>query len=295
MSLYVNEERVDPELIEGEFRAIKSQAESLGNMSCCERDPEFRALAQDNVVARVLLNQESRQRALAVDDEEIDATLARIEEEHGGRDTLLNNLGLHPCQIEEVRADIANGLRVEKTLRACLGPPPEPSEAEVRAFYEAHLEDYLTEEEVRATHLFKQVEKVEERQRIYDQLRALRQRARAGEDFAQLAHDHTDKEDKLTDLGWFKQRDFMDEFSTIVFSLDPDEMSPVFASYFGLHLAQCTGRRPAVPKPFEEVREEVRQRLVAEDQQAKSRQLVEELKARAVIEEREEPAAAATP
>lgn len=291
--LVVNGEPVAPELIEGEFRAIKSQAESLGNMSCCERDPEFRALARDNVVARVLLNQESQRRALAVTEEEIESALARIEGEHGGRDALLAHLGLHPCQITEVMADIANGLRVEKTLRACLGPLPDPTEAEVREYYDAHLDDYLTEEEVRATHLFKQVQKTEDRQRVYDELRAIRRRARAGEDFGALAHEHTDKEDKLTDLGWFRQHDFMDEFSTIVFSLDEQEMSPVFASYFGLHLAQCTGRRPPVPRPFEEVRDEVRNRLIAEDQQEKSRRLVEELKKHAVIEERAEPAASA--
>jgi parvulin-like peptidyl-prolyl isomerase len=291
--LLVNGESVAPDLIEGEFRAIKSQAESLGNMSCCERDPEFRALARDNVVARMLLNQESQRRALAVTEEEIEAALSRIEEQHGGREALLTNLGLHPCQITEVKADIANGLRVEKTLRACLGPLPEPAESEVRAYYDAHLDDYLTEEEVRATHLFKQVQKTEDRQRIYDELRALRRRARDGEDFAKMAHEHTDKEDKLTDLGWFKQHDFMDEFSTIVFSLDEQEMSPVFASYFGLHLAQCTGRRPPVPRPYAEVRDEVRHRLIAEDQQEKSRHLVEELKKRAVIEEREEPGAQA--
>ena len=283
--LRVNGEAVAPDLIEGEFRAIKSQAESLGNISCCERDPEFRALARENVLARVLLNQEAQNRALEVTEAEIDEALERIEAQHGGRDALLANLGLHPCQIADVRADIANGLRVEKTLRACLGPLPEPTEVEVRAYYEAHLDDYLTEEEIRATHLFKQVPKSEDRQRIYDDLRALRRRARAGEDFGRLAHEHTDKEDKLTDLGWFRQQDFMDEFSTIVFSLDEGEMSPVFPSYFGLHLAQCTGRRPAAPRPFDDVRDDVRAHLIAEDQQAKSRLLVEQLKARAEIQE----------
>jgi len=153
--LSVNGEVVAPELIEGEFRAIKSHAESLGNMSCCERDPEFRAQARDHVVARILLNQESQRRALEVTEEEIDTALARIEEEHGGREALLSSLGLHPCQITDVRADIANGLRVEKTLRACLGPLPEPTEQELRAYYDAHLDDFLTEEEVRATHLGK--------------------------------------------------------------------------------------------------------------------------------------------
>ena len=294
MDLYVNNERIDPELIEGEFRAIKSQAESLGNMSCCERDPEFRSMARENVVARVLLNQESQRRDLEVTAEEIDSALARIETEHGGREKLLENLGLHSCQLPEVRADIANGLRVEKTLRACLGPLPEPDESELRAYYESHQADYLTEEEMRATHLFKQVQKVEDRQRLYDELRALRRRVHAGEDFAPLAHEHTDKEDKLTDLGWFKQREFMDEFSTIVFSLEENEMSPVFPSYFGLHLAQCTGRRPPVPRPFDEVRDDVLQQLITEDQHQKSREWVELLKKQATIEERDKPSPATT-
>lgn len=288
MAIYVNDERVDPTWIEGEFGAIKAQAESLGNISCCERDPEFRAQATDNVVARVLLNQESRRRQLTVEESEIDDALARIEAQHGGREQLLANLGLHPCEIEAVRGDITNGLRVEKTLRACLGPPHEPAEEEIRAFYDAHLADYMTEEEARATHIFKNGGKVEERQKIYDELRALRRRALAGEDFDQLAQEHTDKEDKLTDLGWFKQRDFMDEFSLIIFSLEEGEVSPVFPSYFGFHLAKRTGTRAPQPVPYEEIREEIRARLIAEDQQAKSRQLVAQLKGTARIEEREE-------
>jgi parvulin-like peptidyl-prolyl isomerase len=291
MPIRVNDEPIDPALIEAEFAAIKAQAESLGNISCCERDPEFRQLATDNVVARVLLNQEARRRALDVAPEEIDAALERIEAEHGGREKLLESLGLHPCQIDDVRADIANGLRVEKTLRACLGPPVDPTDAEVRAFHQSHQSDYLTTEEVRASHLFKQVSRVEDRQRIYDLLRDLRRRARDGADFDALALEHTDKEDKLVDLGWFKQGDFMDEFSMIIFSLDEGEVSPVFASYFGLHLAKCTGRRPPVPRPFDEVRDEVRLRMVAEDQQAKSQVLVDQLRAEARIEEREDTAA----
>jgi peptidyl-prolyl cis-trans isomerase C len=287
-AVYVNQERIEPELVEQEFRAIKSHFESLGKVSCCERDPEFRQMARDNLVARVLLTQEAKRRELEVAESEIDRVLAGFESEHGGREKFLQNLGLNPCQIDLVRDDLRHGLRVEKTLRACLGPLPEPSEADVRTFYDNHISDYLTEEEVRASHLFKQVPKVEDRQRIYDELRAIRRRATAGEDFEKLALEHTDTEDKLIDLGWFKQGDFMDEFAVIAFSLEEGEVSPVFASYFGFHLCKCTGRRPRVPRPFDEVRDQVRTRMITDDQQEKSKLLVEELKTHAVIEDREE-------
>ena len=37
--------------------------ESLGNVSCCERDGEFRGYARQNIVARALLNQEAQRAA----------------------------------------------------------------------------------------------------------------------------------------------------------------------------------------------------------------------------------------
>ncbi len=194
-----------------------------------------------------------------------------------------------------MRADLASGLLLEKTLLACLGPIVEPIDEEVRAFYEAHIEDYLTEEEVKASHLFKKVEKVEERQQLFDALREVRRQARAGGDFDALALAHTDKEDKLVDLGWFKQGDFMDEFGAIAFSLEEGEVSPVFSSYFGFHLAKCTGRRPPERKPFDDVKDDVRARLMTETRQAQSRELVAALTAAARIEEREDAAEEAAP
>jgi parvulin-like peptidyl-prolyl isomerase len=295
MAVYVNDEPVDPEVIENEFRAIKAHFESLGRVNCCERDSEFRQMARDNIVARVLLNQESQRRRLDVSEQEIDEALGKLEAEHGGREQFLQNVGLNPCQIDVVREDICNGLRVEKTLRACLGPLIEPTDDEVRRFYDEHVNDYLTEEEVRASHLFKQIPKVEDRQRIFDDLREIRRRARDGEDFDALAFEHTDKEDKLIDLGWFKAGDFMDEFGIIAFSLDEGEVSPVFPSYFGFHLCKCTGRRPRVPKPFDEVKDDVRARIITEDQQEKSRRLVDQLRQQARIEERESPESTGEP
>ena len=101
----------------------------------------------------------------------------------------------------------------------------------------------MTPEEVRASHLFKHVERVEDREGIYQLLRDLRARARNGADFDALALEHTDKEDKLVDLGWFKRGEFMEEFDLIIFSLDEGEVSPVFASHWGFHLAE--NHRPA--------------------------------------------------
>ena len=59
MPLIINGESVPDGLVEQEFEGIKAHYERMGAMSCCERDPEFRGYARENVVARVLINQEA--------------------------------------------------------------------------------------------------------------------------------------------------------------------------------------------------------------------------------------------
>ena len=285
--LTINGESIPDELIADEFQIIKAHYESMGRHSCCERDAEFRGYAKDNIIARVLLNQEAERRYTDITDADISERVDKLIAEHGGREQFFTNIGLTPDQEPIVRDDVRSGLRMDRLLHEAWGGTAPPSETDQRAWYQQHLADFMTPEEVSAIHLFKHVEKVEDRDGIYNQLRDIRARAKAGTDFHALALEHTDKEDKLVDLGWFKRGDFMEEFDLIIFSLDAGEMSPVFASHFGFHLAQLTARRPPAPLPFEEVQATIAERMTAAHRQAVTQKLVAELKAHAEITEPE--------
>src|SRR5690349_21634611 len=60
MGLIINGQRVNDDLLGAEFAGIKSYHERQGNVSCCERDEEFRGYAKQNIIARVLLTQEAQ-------------------------------------------------------------------------------------------------------------------------------------------------------------------------------------------------------------------------------------------
>lgn len=288
MTLIVNGQPIDPALIEQEFSSIKSYYERMSQVSCCERDPEFLGYAKENVTARVLLNQDAGKRGHPPTDAELDAAIAKLKEEHGGEEQFYLKAGITPDQDDLVRKDVAASLRVEKHLSAVLGPDPEPTEEELRAFHEANIADFMTEEEVRACHLFKSLSRANDRQALYDELRELRKRAVAGEDFEALAKEHTDKEEKDVDLGYFKQGELSDEFEVIAFSLEVGEVTPVFSSHWGFHLAKITGRKPAAPRPFDAIRDDVRALYLAEERQKRTRALVEQLKASATIVDTDE-------
>jgi peptidyl-prolyl cis-trans isomerase C len=283
VSLIINGETIPAELFQEEFDIIKAGYERMGAMSCCERDPEFRDYARENVIARVLLNQEAETRFPTLAQADLDACLERLATEHGGIEALCQRVGVSGPEDPLLIQDLSNGVRMDKLILSISGMNEAPSEAELRAFYTTHITDYLTPEKIRATHLFKQVERVEDRDTIYNHLRKLRQDVRKGADFTPIATAETDKEDKVVDLGWFGRGEFSDEFDLIMFSLEMDEISPVFASHWGFHLAQVTGREDPAPKPFESIQEELTARFSMEKRQAATQQLVDELKQKASI------------
>ncbi len=289
MALIINGEEIDDEVIESEFRNVKGHYERTLQVSCCERDSEFRGYAKDNLISRVLLNQESVRRFPEVEEEEITSRLNRLIEEAGGETQFYLNIGMPYKNEEVVRENVKGGVRLDKMLGEAYGAEPEPTEAELRAAYERDLASYMTEEMVHAAHITKSLQGAKSRQEVFVSLREIRQQLLAGEDFMTLAEKHRADEQQQIDLGWFKRGEFMEEFEVIAFSMGEKEVSPVFITQLGFHLCTVLGRKAAEPMPFEMVKEAVRQRFIEAYKDEKFNELIARLKAEAKIEDTDPP------
>jgi parvulin-like peptidyl-prolyl isomerase len=285
MALVINGERIDDAVVDGEFSGIKAYFESLGNVSCCERNDEFRGYARQNVIARVLLAQEAMRSRPPVPDAEIDEAIAKLKEEHGGEQRFFAAIGAGAEQMDTIRRDVELNLRVRKMLEELSAKDPAPSGPELRAYYENNIEAYKTFEEVRASHILKAPSRGEQRETAYQELRQVREKLLTGEDFDALAKKHSDKADDHIDLGFFKRGELAEEFELVAFSMNVGEISPVFGSPFGFHIVKVTERKPATPKPFDEVRDQLREHFLQDRQQENTRKLVESLQAKATIED----------
>jgi len=284
MPLVINGQTIDDAVIDQEFSAIKAHYESLGSMSCCERDGEFRGYARDNITFRALLTQEAQRIIPTPKTEDVSEAYDKLKEEHGGGDQFYANAGLSPEQDELIRRDLSLNLQVE-TLRAdACKALPVPNEAECRQFYDSNLDQFSDEDEVRASHIFKSIREVEKREAIFKALCEVRQQLVDGACFAEAAKQHSDKPEEEIDLGFFKRGELMDEFEVVAFSMKEGEVSPVFCTQNGFHLAKVTGRKAGQPKPFESVRSEIESELTAQRHDAKLEELVDALKKTAKIE-----------
>lgn len=284
MPLIINGQRIDDALIDNEFSGIKAYHESLGNLSCCERDPEFRATAIDNITARVLIAQEAARAMPASPDADVDAAVDKLIDEYGGKEWFFMRTGASEEQMPLVRRDVDIDLRVRTMLDGLADEGPTPTDTELRAHYDENLKLFMTDEQVRASHILKNP-RGENRYEALDLLRDLRKQLRAGANFDELAKVHSERAEDNIDLGFFKKGELTPEFETVAFSLDVGEISPVFTSQFGLHLIVLTDRKPAEAKPFETVRDEVLAHWRQLKRDRRTRELVEKLKQSAKVEE----------
>jgi hypothetical protein len=285
MGLIINGQRVDDGLLGAEFAGIKSYHERIGNVSCCERDDEFRGYARQNIIARVLLTQEAMNTMPPPDADEVERAFDKIKEEHGGEKRFYVNIGATPDQADQIRNDLSINLRVEKMIDRLCADEAEPTAEELQEFYQQHLSAFMSPEEIRASHISKSPPRAEERDEVYKQFRELRKQLLAGADFDEMARQHSDRGEDLIDLGYFSRGQLPEEFELVAFSMNIDEISPVFASGVGYHIVKVTGHKPSAAKPFDDVRNDVRTLLLQQRRQEKTRELVAKLQATAKIEE----------
>src|SRR5437762_13871477 len=139
MGLMINDQRVDDGLLGAEFAGIKSYHERQGNVSCCERDEEFREYAKQNVIARVLLTQEAMNSTPAPEAEEIEKAFEKLKEEHGREKRFYVNIGATADQADAIRNDISINLRVEKMIDGLCADMAGPDDSELRGCYQQHI------------------------------------------------------------------------------------------------------------------------------------------------------------
>lgn len=285
MPITVNGEPVDQELIHQEFSQIKSWHEQKSQVSCCERDDEFLAQAKENVIGRVLLNQKAQSSIPDLTDAEIDQAIDQLKKDYGGEEQFLANTGVTPDNMGVVRQQISLNGKVDKLVKQICQTEEAASEEALRNFYRENIELYTTEGRVKAMHIYKSLRQTEDKEALFQECCQRREALIGGADFVQVAKEFSDKPENEIDLGWFKRGELMDEFEFVTFSMEVDEISPVFSSYHGFHIAKVTAKEPAQAQAFETVKEKVQEDYQLEHQNKDLKVYIEKLRKEASIEE----------
>lgn len=198
------------------------------------------------------------------------------EQARASREELADYLASHPDEFRLPEQREAAYLLINRNL---LRDQVEVPEAEVRAQYEADVESYRREEQVRARHiLLRTGERSPEEARA--ELEAVRERIAGGEDFAAVAREVSEdpaSAQRGGDLGFFSRGQMVPQFEEAAFDAAEGELVGPVETPFGLHLLQVTDRRAAGQQPFEEVRDQIRAELAEERTQGLAEQRADEI------------------
>jgi peptidyl-prolyl cis-trans isomerase C len=165
------------------------------------------------------------------------------------------------AQLEEARRSIL----VSQYLKDVVDAKARPTDEEMHEYYETHLDLYTTLETLRAQHIFSK-----DRARLEDIKSRIEE---GGEKFTTMAHKYS--EDKLTqadggDLGYFNPGGYMKGigYSQIMTEamavMEPGKIYGPVKWEEGYSLVRINERRPAEVRPYDEVREEIADRLARE-------------------------------
>ena len=246
--------------------------------------PRIRARVIDELIEQQILLSAADAEGVDLTEDELSEVLAQLAEELPEGVTVEEFLEETGLRMDEVKEQ----MRLRKLLMGKAAEAGEPSEEEVRAFYDENQDAMKVEESVRASHILVTVDKADDEEAKAAKrakIEALRERALAGEDFAELAKENSDCPSKANggDLRTFGRGMMVPEFEEAAFTQEIGKVGDVVETQFGYHIILVTERQDAKTMEFDEVKDRIAQMLKAQKQQDAVMAYVEKLGEEATV------------
>ena len=273
MAFTVNGELVEDSVVRAEASALRPRYQEVAqNMDPIEAEKQLREWSRENVIERVLLRQEA-----AGDPDPISA--AAVEE------TLQSLRAQAANDPEELRKDIEIRMRVDRLLEKVTGKVAPPKHKEISDYYRKNKQQFRHPELVHAAHIVKNVDESVDEATALAAIQKAQEELKAGASFEEVADRSSDCAGNRGDLGWVPRGQMVQEFEDVIFRLKDNEVSDIFRTLFGFHIAKVYGRKPEGFSDFAEVQESILTALHRQKQERAVENFLDRLKAKAVIQE----------
>jgi len=273
MAFTVNGELVEDSVIRAESSALRPQYEAaVQGMDPIEAEMQLRDWSRENVIERVLLRQEAASDPEPIPVEAIEETLRSLKSPT-------------PDPEGELRKDLEIRMRVDRLLEKTTSKVAPPKHKEVTEYYRKNKEQFRRPEIVRAGHIVKNVDEKVDEATALAAIQKVQEELKGGASFEELADRYSDCAGNRGELGWVPRGQMVQEFEDVIFSLKENEISDIFRTVFGFHIAKVYEKKPEGFSDFGEVREAIEKSLHRQKQERAVENFLDRLRAKAVIQE----------
>lgn len=233
-----------------------------------ERQLEIRQEALDKLVERALMVQWAIDNELSVDNRVIDEKIAKLRERYPSEEEFEKAAGDEG--VAGYRAALYRQLLAQKAEQEAVEKKVEVPEEKVRAYYDENKDRFMRPRQFRASHILIRVDPAsnkQEREKLKQKAEDLLRRARAGEDFYNLAYYNSDDRSKYVggDLGYFHEGQTVKPFEEALLKLKPGEISDLVRTRFGYHIIKLVEVNEPRQLTYDEMKDKLRQQFEKEE------------------------------
>jgi peptidyl-prolyl cis-trans isomerase SurA len=247
-------------------------------------------LAFDNLVAERLFASQVSSLGIEVNDSEIDSVVEDTKRRYGLTDEVLDQAlkqqGMDRAAYRKaVKRDIESVRLMQMKVRSRV----KVTDEDVKNYYQTHPGEFRASEEVRARHILIATPggaSADQDAKARALAEKALQRVRAGEDFGAVAKQVSQGPSAADggELGWLRRGTVQEDIERAAFALQPGQVSDPIRTRTGYQLIQVEERRGGGVRPLDEVKDEIKDRLVNDQADSYRTQFIAELRKDAVIE-----------
>jgi foldase protein PrsA len=250
--------------------------ESLKSMDAERLKRTIRRLANDQAEKK-LFNIAANKAGIKVSEAEIDSMLQSQYARYGGEDKFLEMMKRAGMTMEYAREDMRNTLKMNKNMKRILNKQVTIKDEDITKDYN----DYKSKEIATVRHilLLTQGKKDAEKKEIYKKMQGLLERARKGEDIAELAKQYSEDPGSKANGGLYE--DFIrgrmvKPFDEAAFTVPVGELSNIIETQYGYHILKVISRNQY--KSLEEMTPTIKEQIKNRQAPKIFKTYIEELK-----------------
>ncbi len=282
MPLVVNGETIEDAAILDEERSIRPRLlEAMANEPRPVVEQRIKEWARENLIERTVLRQAAFADPEPVPADRLEELFTSVRTESPSQSGVIA-----PVDDETLRRELELRLRVDRIMERVTATVSAPKPKDVSDYYVKHREQFVSPESIHAAHIVRNVDEKNDEATARAAIEAAQRALAAGADFAQVADEVSDCPGRGGDLGFFAPGHMVEAFDLAVFPLQPGQVSGIFRTEFGFHIAKVFARRPAGPQSLQDVKERIAETLTNQKREKAIEQYLDKLIAAAQVEER---------
>jgi peptidyl-prolyl cis-trans isomerase SurA len=246
--------------------------------------------AFDALVSEKLLDAQVKEMGVEVTEADIDQVIAETKQRFRLDDEALDRaLAAEGSNRQAYRLRVKHDLEGYRVVQVRVRARIKVTDEDLKNYYQQHGQEFASGHEIKVRHIFLQVPAgaaSAEEARVREKGQKVLARLRGGEDFAKVARETSQGPSAADggDLGWLRRGVIQPEVERAAFALETGQFSDLVRTRTGFQIVKVEGRRGGEPRPFDQVKDEIRDRLTNDQADVLRQQYVAELRKDALIE-----------